>query len=114
MKGDHVRKKIRLSGKRLNDIAVKMGISPQALNNILNADDVRTGSLERIAEAMNVPINYFYGDTTISGVTGNVMMAERGGVNNNEQQSIAVLTDQLSIKDKQIDRLLGIIENFKR
>jgi transcriptional regulator with XRE-family HTH domain len=114
MKGESIRKKIRLSSHRLNDVAEKMGISPQALNNILNAEDVKTGSLERIAEAMNLPITYFYGDTTVSGVSGNVMMAEHGGVNNSEQQSVAVLAEQLSTKDKQIDRLLGIIENLNK
>lgn len=114
MKGESIRKKIRLSSHRLNDVAEKMGVSPQALNNILNAEDVKTGSLERIAEAMNLPITYFYGDTTVSGVSGNVMMAERGGVNNSEQQSVAVLAEQLSTKDKQIDRLLGIIENLNK
>lgn len=62
MKGESIRKKIRLSSHRLNDVAEKMGISPQALNNILNADDVKTGSLERIADAMGVPITYFYGE----------------------------------------------------
>lgn len=42
------------------------------------------------------------------------MMAEHGGVNNSEQQSVAVLAEQLSTKDKQIDRLLGIIENLNK
>lgn len=123
MKGETIRQKIRLTGRRFTEIAEIMGITPQALNKILGSDDVKTGSLERIAEAMGVPVTYFYdengnGNGSIS-ASGHAMVANRDVNNNSEERSVLVLAEQLStkdkqigIKDQQIDRLLGIIEKL--
>lgn len=122
MKGEEIKQKVKQSGKTFAEIARLMGIRPQTLTIIFASDDVKTGSLERIAEAMGVPVAYFYGEgdnVTASNATivrhGNV-----GNVNNNsEERSVLVLAEQLSTKDKQIhtkdqqiDRLLGIIEKL--
>lgn len=121
MKGELVRMKIRLSGKRFNEIADAMGISPQALNKILGSDDIRTSHMERIASAMNVPATFFYDDTNGGNInaTNGAMVAHRDVNNNSEERSVLVLAEQLSTKDKQIhtkdqqiDRLLGIIEKL--
>ena len=57
------------------EIARLLGLAPNNLNNMLAKDDVRTGLLESIAAAANIPISVFYGETyTISGgnnATGN-------------------------------------------
>lgn len=121
MKGESIRRKIKLSGRRFTEIAESMGITPQALNKILGSEDVKTGSLERIADAMGVPVTYFYdengnGNGSIS-ASGHAMVANRDV--NSEERSVLVLAEQLStkdkqisIKDQQIDRLLGIIEKL--
>ncbi len=111
MKGDSLRQKIKLSGKRFTDIADCLGISPQALNKILGSDDVRTSHLEKIAAAMGVPITHFYeGQPASISASGHAMVANRDV--NSEERSVLVLAEQLSTKDKQIDRLLGIIEKL--
>lgn len=112
MKGDSLRQKIKLSGKRFTDIADCLGISPQALNKILGSDDVRTSHLEKIAAAMGVPITHFYDEQNNGSISasGHVMVANRDV--NSEERSVLVLAEQLSTKDKQIDRLLGIIEKL--
>lgn len=109
MKGEELKEKIRLSGRRFNEIADAMGITPQALQKIFGSDDVKTSTIERVAKVLGKPVTYFYGDGSIM-ATDNAVVRD----NNNETQGIIVLSAQLSIKDKQIDRLLGIIENLNK
>ena len=53
------------------EIARLLGITPNNLNNMLAKDDVRTGLLESIAAAANIPISVFYGDSyTVCNNTG--------------------------------------------
>lgn len=121
MKGEEIKQKVKQSGKTFAEIARLMGIRPQTLTIIFASEDVKTGSLERIADAMGVPVTYFYdenGNGSIS-ASGHAMVAHRDVNNNSEERSVLVLAEQLStkdkqigIKDQQIDRLLGIIEKL--
>ena len=111
MKGEELKEKIRLSGRRFNEVADAMGITPQALQKIFGSDDVKTSTIERVAKVLGKPVTYFYGDGSIM-ATDNAVV--RDSNNNNETRGIIVLSAQLSIKDKQIDRLLGIIENLNK
>ena len=60
-----------MTGKELKDkpakqdipasaIAEKIGISPQAINSTFNAADVKSGTLERIANVLGVDMTFFY------------------------------------------------------
>ena len=112
MKGEEVKEKVRKCGRRFNDIADDLGISPQALNKIFNSDDVRSSTIERIANVLRLPVTYFYEDGGYNvTASGNATVVNKGNVNN-EERSVLVLADQLMTKDKQIDRLLGIIEKL--
>lgn len=63
MKGKEVRKKLKEGGYILANIANSMGTTQQNLNNLLNADDIKTGTIERIAVAINKSIYWFYSDS---------------------------------------------------
>jgi transcriptional regulator with XRE-family HTH domain len=67
-------KKCIMKGKDIKDVLAKyevaqaeiarlLGITPNNLNNMLAKEDIRTGLLESIAAAANIPISVFYGDT---------------------------------------------------
>lgn len=60
MRGFDVKEKIKLAGFSQKEVADKMGISPQALQNILKAEDIKVGVLKGIAEAINKTIYYFF------------------------------------------------------
>ena len=62
MKGVDVKAKIKKTGFSLKDVAEKMGTTPQALQNILKAEDIKVGVLKSIAEAINKNIYYFFDD----------------------------------------------------
>lgn len=59
MKGLDVKKILIQSNYTLRDVAYKLNITPQLLNNWLNVDDIKTGTLERIAQSIDKDIYYF-------------------------------------------------------
>ena len=59
MRGIDVKKKIIESGVSLKEVSDKMNVSPQALQNILKASDMKVGTLFRIAKAINKNIYFF-------------------------------------------------------
>lgn len=44
----------------LANIARKLGMSPQSLDNMFNNKDIKSGFIERIAKLYNKPISYFF------------------------------------------------------
>lgn len=63
MKGKDIKDVLSKHGIVQAEIAKIIGIAPNNLNNMLAKDDVRTGLLESIASASNIPISVFYGET---------------------------------------------------
>lgn len=60
MTGREVKAKLLSQGYILADIAKKMGVIPQTLNSLLQANDIKTGVLEKIANAINKSAYFFY------------------------------------------------------
>ena len=75
MNGKTIKDVLTKNGIAQAEIAKRIGLAANNLNNMLAKDDVRTGLLESIAEAANIPISVFYGDAyTVNGsnnATGN-------------------------------------------
>jgi phage repressor protein C with HTH and peptisase S24 domain len=59
MRGEEVKKILEDDGYQLNELAEKLNISPQNLNNWLGVQDIKTGILEKIGQAINKNIYYF-------------------------------------------------------
>ena len=75
MEGKTIKDVLAQRGIAQAEIAKLLGTTPNNLNNMLAKDDVRTGLLESIAQAANLPISVFYGETY-----GNV--SQNSGSNN--------------------------------
>ena len=43
------------SGLRINEMASRLGMLPQQLNNVFHTNDVKTGILEKVADILGVP-----------------------------------------------------------
>ena len=75
MNGKTIKDVLAQKGIAQAEIARLLGLTPNNSNNMLAKEDVRTGLLESIAEAANLPISVFYGDSyTVLGnnnATGN-------------------------------------------
>lgn len=82
MDGDTVKKKIKGAGASVSGVAKMLGTSQQNLNQQLNSSDVKTGLVEKISEALGLPLSYFYekengqvhthGDYSPASINGNI------------------------------------------
>lgn len=95
MNGEQLKAIIERSGIRTNEMAKRLGILPQQLNQIFHAADVKSGVLERVAQIMKVSISHLYGEQS----TGN------GG---------GVPYDVIKKQNEQIDKLLNIIHEMSK
>lgn len=111
MKGEEVKDILKRNGIALKDVAEAMGESPQNLQSMLKADDIKTGVLERIAGAINKNLYFFFEEG--QSISGNNNTAIQGNGNNLNSETTAFLS-LLKKKDEQIDRLLGIIERMDK
>lgn len=99
MKGKTIKDVLSKYDVAQTEIARLLGLAPNNLNNMLAKDDVRTGLLESIASAANIPISVFYGETyTISG--------NNNATGNNSHNTVNSTDDRLLIllqsKDEQL------------
>ena len=114
MDGKVVKEKLKKCGIPLSEIAARMGYeNDQRLHSQLKSEDVKTGLLEKICEAIGVDMSFFYPSASSSVIQNNNSGANVQG------QSVEVLgghdmATQLNKKDEQIDRLLSIIEKSSK
>lgn len=98
MKGEDLKKRLKETSIPMSEIANRLGILPQTLYSAFNADDVKSGLLEKLSEALNVPISFFYGDAYT--ITGNNIV--NSGSNNAVNASDDRLISLLVAKDEQL------------
>lgn len=114
MTGQELKKKIAQQNISALAIAKKMGISPQALNSTFNAADVKSGTLERIAEALGVGMSFFYpADTQSAVANGDGSVAVTG--NNNVAGNVtmgdaAVLQERVTMLERLLEEKERLIK----
>lgn len=92
MTGNELKVRLMEIGKSQKDVADLLGVTAQSLSSVLSAKDVRSGTIEKIAHVVNMPISFFYGETNSqhamangdssvaainSSVEGNAVLKER-------------------------------------
>lgn len=109
MTGKELKEKIAQQNVSALAIAKKMGISPQALNSTFNAADVKSGTLERIADALGVKMSFFYPE-------GNSAVASNGSVAVNGNNNVAgnVTTGDTALLTERIAMLERLLEEKER
>ena len=103
MKGTDLKEKLEKLGFSKVYIAKKMNTIPQSVNGWFLAEDVKTGTLEKLSEVLNIPISYFYGESfgAVSSVAGNNNATATGNnntVSNSDDRLITLLVN----KDEQL------------
>lgn len=63
MTGQQLKIRVMQLGKTQKFIADALGVSVQSLSSVLSAKDVRSGTIERIAQVLNVPVSFLYGES---------------------------------------------------
>lgn len=102
MTGETIKQVLADNRHQMKDIAEKMGTSLSNLSAALSKSDIRTGLLEKIADAAGLPIAAFYGGVfgPMQSVTGNNNTQVAG--NSNTVSSDPALLEFLKIKDEQL------------
>lgn len=100
-----------MSQSKINNssLASLSGLSDVTISKILNGADAKISSIERIAEALNVPVGYFFDDSVINQVNSgksNVLV----GRDNNGQISVSECQDRLEDALLEIEHLKDIID----
>lgn len=121
MTGAQLKERLSTTHISLSEIARRIGVSPQSLNSMFNSEDVKSGVLEKLAKALDVPIAFFYGDTFNVTGNNNATAINNSVANASDERLLSLLVskdEQLTIAmrqtekaQSQIDRLLGIIES---
>lgn len=102
MKGTDLKEKLEKLGFSKVYIAKKMNTIPQSVNGWFLVEDVKTGTLEKLSEVLDVPISYFYGEAfNISSVAGNNNTTATGNNNTVSGSDDRLLTLLLN-KDEQL------------
>lgn len=104
MKGLDLKNRLLAAGYTVTAIANKVGVIPQNINGWFTSNDVRTGTVEKLAEVLGLPISFFYGEgatTPASNVTGSNNATATGNnntVNNSDDRLLTLLLN----KDEQL------------
>lgn len=106
MTGEYVRKKIKEKGFSYRSIAQAIGESDQNFRCMLMVEDVKSGTLERIAKAMGENVAYFYNERPI------FTMEEYADIRL-ARQEIKFLHELLESKDQTIASLREQIDILK-
>ena len=104
MTGKELKDKLAKQGIPASAIAEKIGISPQAINSTFNAADVKSGTLERIANVLGVNMSFFY-PTEGSGVSiagNNNISGNNNAVGNVTIGDAAVLHERVKFLEQQV------------
>ena len=103
MKGSDLKNRLLAAGYTVSGIANKVGVIPQNINGWFTSNDVRTGTLEKLAEVLGLPISFFYGEETgnVSSIAGNNNTTATGN-NNTVSSSDDRLLSLLLNKDEQL------------
>ncbi|WP_406039151.1 helix-turn-helix domain-containing protein [Succinimonas sp.] len=121
MTGNTLKKLILSEGLSVAEVARRIGTSQQNLTCALAKDDIRTGLLERVAEAMGRPLSFFYGgafgpvqsvgdnNTQVTQVAGNYSGAPDSDVLEilkMKDEQLLLTIKQVSKAQQQMDRVL--------
>lgn len=96
----------------MSQLASDVGFSRGGFKDSIEKKTIPWKSIESLCQLMEITPNKFFGweeeDAMVG--SGNYASHISGGNTQNSNQAIKALTDQLKLKDKEIDRLLKIIE----
>ena len=99
-----------------------LGVTPQSVSATISASDVRSGTLEKIANVLGVPMSRFYPNdaATITNESSELHVRNNSGVvsgtNNGSistgqdtQKLVEMLVEANAKKDQQIDKLIALL-----
>lgn len=123
MTGERIKFLLDELGVTQKALSEMLGVTPQSVSAIIAASDVRSGTLEKIANVLGVPMSRFYPNdttTTITNESSELHVRNNSGVvsgtNNGSisagqdaQRLVEILVEANAKKDQQIDKLITLL-----
>lgn len=123
MTGERIKFLLDELGVTQKALSEMLGVTPQSVSAIIAASDVRSGTLEKIANVLGVPMSRFYPNdtTTITNESSELHVRNNSGVvsgtNNGRisagqqdtQKLVEMLVEANAKKDQQIDKLIALL-----
>lgn len=123
MTGDRIKFLLDELGVTQKALSEMLGVTPQSVSAIIAASDVRSGTLEKIANVLGVPMSRFYPNdaATITNESSELHVRNNSGVvsgtNNGSistgqqdtQKLVEMLVEANAKKDQQIDKLIALL-----
>lgn len=119
MDGKIVKDKLKKIGVPLSDVASRLGYSnDQRLHSQLKSNDVKTGLLERIADALGVDMSFFYpiydGKNAIaSGDRSVAVNTNTGSINASSDDTVA-LKERIAMLEQLLDERGRLLDEKER
>lgn len=118
MNGLELRKALSKSKVSIVDLAEKLNMTQPNLSNAFKVQDVKSGMLEKICDALGVTIDFFYGGTKYMKNGGEGYVAKEGTVGVAQEEDAAILykkrqQDLADAKDQEIIFLKGQVQALK-
>lgn len=120
MTGETIKIILRRYGKTQSAIAKIMGESPQNLGSMLEARDIKSSTVERIAAALGISIAELYGETKLpissASASGQstAVVGSGNNLNTNETRLLGLLEEkdrQIARQQNQITKLLEMLDS---
>lgn len=124
MTGDRIKFLLDELGVTQKALSEMLGVTPQSVSAIIAASDVRSGTLEKIANVLGVPMSRFYPNDTTATITnesselhvrnnsGVVSGTNNGSISTglqDTQKLVEMLVEANAKKDQQIDKLIALL-----
>ena len=123
MTGDRIKFLLDELGITQKALSEMLGVTPQSVSAIIAASDVRSGTLEKIANVLGVPMSRFYPNDTTTITNDSIELHVRNnssvvsGTNNGSistgqqdtQRLVEILVEANAKKDQQIDKLIALL-----
>lgn len=123
MTGERIKFLLDELGVTQKALSEMLGVTPQSVSAIIAASDVRSGTLEKIANVLGVPMSRFYPNdaATITNESSELHVLNNSGVvsgtNNGSistgqqdtQKLVEMLVEANAKKDQQIDKLIDLL-----
>lgn len=124
MTGDRIKFLLDELGITQKALSEMLGVTPQSVSAIIAASDVRSGTLEKIANVLGVPMSRFYPNDTTTTITndsielhvrnnsGVVSGTNNGTISTGQQDTqklVEMLVEANAKKDQQIDKLIALL-----
>lgn len=124
MTGDRIKFLLDELGVTQKALSEMLGVTPQSVSAIIAASDVRSGTLEKIANVLGVPMSRFYPNDTTTTITnesselhvrnnsGVVSGTNNGSISTGQQDTqklVEMLVEANAKKDQQIDKLIALL-----